>query len=76
MESIASGVPILGFPVELDQFTNCKLIADEWKFGLQLRRGDDGNRVISAQEITNKIKLLMKGDLAVILRINFLMIFP
>ncbi|GLJ20497.1 hypothetical protein SUGI_0373060 [Cryptomeria japonica] len=68
MESVSSGIPILGFPIGLDQFTNCKLIADEWNFGLQLRRGDDGNRVISAQEITKKIKLLMEGEESVRVR--------
>eukprot|EP00253_Pinus_taeda_P019293 PITA_19293 len=41
LESIAFGVPLVGFPFWSDQFTNCKLMADEWKIGFRLSGDDD-----------------------------------
>lgn len=38
LESIALGVPMLGFPAWSEQYTNCKLMADEWKIGIRLRK--------------------------------------
>ncbi|XP_057829526.2 UDP-glycosyltransferase 86A1 isoform X3 [Cryptomeria japonica] len=62
MESVSAGVPMLGFPLAVDQFFNCRYIVDEWKFGLGLKNGDDGNRVVRAEEIESKVKMLMEGE--------------
>nr|ADE76226.1 unknown [Picea sitchensis]ADE76673.1 unknown [Picea sitchensis] len=62
LESIAFGLPMLGFPLGIEQFANCKLIADEWKIGLRLRSGDDTNGVIGRNEIAENVRRLMEGE--------------
>uniref|UniRef100_A0A0C9RVP3 Glycosyltransferase n=1 Tax=Wollemia nobilis TaxID=56998 RepID=A0A0C9RVP3_9CONI len=62
-EAIALGVPMLGFPLWTDQYTNCKLLADEWKVGLRLKRGGHGDEsVISREEISMAVRELMAGE--------------
>ncbi|KAH9319112.1 hypothetical protein KI387_020881, partial [Taxus chinensis] len=41
---------------------NCKLVVDDGKFGLRLRRQEDENIVITGEEITTKVKMLMEGE--------------
>ncbi|GLJ20507.1 hypothetical protein SUGI_0373290 [Cryptomeria japonica] len=62
MESVSAGVPMLGFPLTVDQFMNCRMMLEEWKFGLGLKNAEDGNRVIRGGEIESKVKMLMKGE--------------
>nr|GMD25420.1 UDP-glycosyltransferase 86A2-like [Ipomoea batatas] len=57
MESMWCEVPMLCFPLLTDQFTNRKLIVDDWKVGLNLC----DRKPISKLEISDKIKLLMGG---------------
>ncbi|XP_002974827.2 7-deoxyloganetin glucosyltransferase [Selaginella moellendorffii] len=38
LESISSGVPMLGWPWAGEQNTNCRLMVDEWKIGAELPR--------------------------------------
>jgi len=61
LESISSGLPILGFPLGNEQYTNCRLIADEWKIGLRLRSGDDDDKIIGRKEIAENVRRLMEG---------------
>ncbi|GLJ20527.1 hypothetical protein SUGI_0373540 [Cryptomeria japonica] len=62
MESVSAGVPMLGFPLAVDQFMNCRMLVEEWKFGLALKKAEDGNRVIRAGEIEGKVKMLIEGE--------------
>ncbi|GLJ20529.1 hypothetical protein SUGI_0373560 [Cryptomeria japonica] len=62
IKSVSVGVPMLGFPLAGDQFSNCRLMVEEWKFGLGLKNAEDGKRVISAAEIDSKVKMLMEGE--------------
>lgn len=57
MESIWCSVPFICFPLLTDQFTNRKLVVDDWKIGINLR--DEGS--ISRDEVAEKVKFLMKG---------------
>ncbi|KAH0723003.1 hypothetical protein KY290_005674 [Solanum tuberosum] len=57
MESIWCSVPFICFPLLTDQFTNRKLVVDDWKIGISLR--DEGS--ISRDEVAEKVKFLMKG---------------
>lgn len=62
LESISSGLPMLGFPLGVEQYTNCNLIADEWKIGLRLRRGNDNDKVTGREEIAENVRRLMEGE--------------
>lgn len=57
LESVWCEVPMLCFPLLTDQFTNRKLIVDDWKLGLNLC----DRKPISKLEISEKIKILMGG---------------
>ncbi|GLJ06464.1 hypothetical protein SUGI_0039830 [Cryptomeria japonica] len=68
MESVSAGIPMLGFPLAMEQFLNCKLVVEEWKFAVRGRSKEDENRVIAAEEIAVKVKTLMEGEESVRLR--------
>ncbi|CAK9155275.1 unnamed protein product [Ilex paraguariensis] len=57
LESIWCGVPLLCFPLFTDQFTNRKLVVDDWKIGLNLCDGES----ITREEVAEKISHLMGG---------------
>lgn len=58
LESIWSEVPLLCFPLLTDQFTNRKLLVDDWKIGINLC---DQVR-ITRVEVLKKIKILMNQE--------------
>lgn len=58
LESIWCEVPLLCFPLLTDQFTNRKLIVEEWKIGCNLC---DENNSPTTEEVSRKIKDLMHG---------------
>lgn len=59
LESIWCGVPLLCFPLLTDQFTNRKLVVDDWRIGLNLC----DKKPIRREEVAEKINLLMStGD--------------
>lgn len=62
LESISLGIPLLGFPLGNDQYTNCKLLADERKIGLRLKSSNDTEKVIGREEIAEKVRRLMEGE--------------
>ncbi|KAL6202946.1 hypothetical protein ACLB2K_026650 [Fragaria x ananassa] len=55
LESIWCGVPLLCFPLLTDQFTNRKLIVDDWKVGTNLC----DRKVVKKKVVSNKINHLM-----------------
>ncbi|KAJ3703056.1 hypothetical protein LUZ61_006761 [Rhynchospora tenuis] len=59
LETLFSGVPVLALPIFWDQITNGRLLAYEWKTGLDLRdkRGKDG--ILSREEIKVAVEKLM-----------------
>lgn len=61
LEGVWCGVPLLCFPLLTDQFTNRKLVVDEWRIGLDVGgRGSETRR----EEVARKIGLLMGGGAA------------
>jgi len=63
LESIALGVPMIGFPFWADQFTNCKLMADEWKIGYRFSGGQAGDKgLIVRKDISSAIRKLLSEE--------------
>eukprot|EP01018_Ginkgo_biloba_P008992 Gb_03993 [translate_table: standard] len=62
IESISSGVPMLGFPLGVEQYTNAKLLANEWKIGVRLQSGGDDKRIIVGDEIVKGTRSLIVGE--------------
>ncbi|CAN0903945.1 UDP-glycosyltransferase 87A1 [Linum grandiflorum] len=57
LESVYSGVPMLTFPLFLDQDSNSKLIVEKWRVGWELDKGDDRN--IRGEEIAEIVRKFM-----------------
>ncbi|VFR03440.1 unnamed protein product [Cuscuta campestris] len=64
LEGIWCHVPLLCFPLLTDQFTNRKLIVDDWKCGLNLC----DETPVSRAEISEKVKRIMGGKSSEALR--------
>uniref|UniRef100_A0A2N9EX95 Glycosyltransferase n=1 Tax=Fagus sylvatica TaxID=28930 RepID=A0A2N9EX95_FAGSY len=56
-ESLASGVPMIGFPQWIDQGTNAKLIQDVWKTGVRVNVNEEG--ILESDEIKKCLELVM-----------------
>ncbi|XAR68493.1 Crocetin glucosyltransferase [Bertholletia excelsa] len=59
MEGIFAGVPMLGFPLAIDQFHNCKLIVEDWKIGLRLKKRVESRHVVGREDVAQSVKRLM-----------------
>ncbi|CAH9070940.1 unnamed protein product [Cuscuta epithymum] len=60
VESMGRGIPILGWPIRGDQFSNAKLIADHLKVGHILSSGE--TETVKRDEISSGIEKLMKDE--------------
>ncbi|CDJ26539.1 hypothetical protein CFC21_042571 [Triticum aestivum] len=62
LEAVCAGVPVIGFPVVWDQLVNARMVADEWKTGINLRqqRGEDG--IVSRAAVSDAARKLMDLD--------------
>ncbi|KAJ9540377.1 hypothetical protein OSB04_026883 [Centaurea solstitialis] len=58
LESIWCGVPLICYPLLTDQFTNRKLVVDDWKIGMNLC---DESLQVGREEVSKKVKDLMIG---------------
>ncbi|XP_047316528.1 UDP-glycosyltransferase 86A1-like [Impatiens glandulifera] len=57
LESIWCVVPLICYPLLTDQFTNRKLVVDDWKIGINLC----DNGLVTRKEVADKIDALMNG---------------
>nr|AFJ53014.1 UDP-glycosyltransferase 1 [Linum usitatissimum] len=57
LESIWCGVPMICFPLFVDQFTNRKLMVDDWKVGINLV----DRAVVTKEEVSENVNHLMVG---------------
>lgn len=62
LESISLGVPMIGLPSWSEQYTNCKLMADEWKLGIRLRDGAGIDKLIARDDIYNAVRKLLSDE--------------
>ncbi|PRQ43589.1 putative hexosyltransferase [Rosa chinensis] len=66
LESIWCGLPLLCYPLLTDQFTNRKLVVDDWKVGINLC----DRKPITKEEVKEKVNRLMSGKSSEELRRN------
>ncbi|XP_059632098.1 UDP-glycosyltransferase 75C1-like [Cornus florida] len=59
LESLVSGVPMVGFPHFTDQMTIAKLIEDVWKMGVRVVPNEEG--ILEREEIRRCIEMVMGG---------------
>ncbi|CAN0916456.1 UDP-glycosyltransferase 86A1 [Linum grandiflorum] len=57
LESTWCGVPMVCFPLYTDQFTNRKLVVEDWKTGINLI----DQTVVTKEEVSNNVNHLMGG---------------
>ncbi|GAB2227867.1 hypothetical protein Droror1_Dr00009695 [Drosera rotundifolia] len=60
LESLASGVPMVGFPQWMDQTTNAKMIEDLWRTGVRVNVNEEG--IVERKEITRCVEVVMESD--------------
>ncbi|KAI3774694.1 hypothetical protein L1987_49254 [Smallanthus sonchifolius] len=61
MEALSSGVPVVAFPQWGDQVTDAKYLADEWKVGIRMCRGEAENKVIGREEVEECLREATSG---------------
>jgi UDP:flavonoid glycosyltransferase YjiC (YdhE family) len=59
LESSVSVVPVVAFPMLLDQGTNAKLIEDMWKTGVRMTVNENG--IVEGDEIKRCLELVIGG---------------
>lgn len=57
LESIWCGIPLICYPLVTDQFSNRKLVVNDWKIGINLC----DKTSITRQEVAEKINIFMSG---------------
>ncbi|CAD6263308.1 unnamed protein product [Miscanthus lutarioriparius] len=65
MESVAHGVPIIGWPLQGDQFFNCEMLEREWGACVEVARGnaEGSSSVVERQRLAEVLETVM-GDTA------------
>lgn len=62
LEAACAGVPLLAFPIAWDQLVNGRILADEWKIGINLRQQRREDGIISRGAISAAATKLMDLD--------------
>ncbi|XP_043726160.1 UDP-glycosyltransferase 87A1-like [Telopea speciosissima] len=62
LEAIYSGVPMLTFPLFVDQPPNSTLIVEEWKIGLRVKEETGVGKVVGRDKIARIVRRLMDGE--------------
>ncbi|KAK6122152.1 hypothetical protein DH2020_044103 [Rehmannia glutinosa] len=59
-ESAFSGLPMLTFPIFWDQVTNSKVIVEDWKIGLRVKKEDEG--LVTRDEVARLVLRIMDSE--------------
>ncbi|XP_021748953.1 crocetin glucosyltransferase, chloroplastic-like [Chenopodium quinoa] len=64
LESLTSGVPMVGFPQWTDQTTNAKLLEDLWKTGVRVNvsKDEEGGVLVKSDEIKRCLEEVMESE--------------
>ncbi|XP_002448065.2 UDP-glycosyltransferase 92A1 [Sorghum bicolor] len=64
LESVAHGVPIIGWPLQGDQFFNCEMLEREWGACVEVARGNaEGSPAVERARLAEVLETVM-GDTA------------
>ncbi|CAH8384158.1 unnamed protein product [Eruca vesicaria subsp. sativa] len=66
LESVCCGLPLLCYPLLNDQFTNRKLVVDDWRMGINLCH----KKIITRDEVSLNVKRFMNEETSSELRNN------
>ncbi|CAI9770645.1 unnamed protein product [Fraxinus pennsylvanica] len=58
-EAILAGVPMLVFPIMMDQVTNAKMIVEDWQIGWRVKREFDKDNLAKRDEIAELVQKFM-----------------
>ncbi|GLJ36108.1 hypothetical protein SUGI_0724360 [Cryptomeria japonica] len=61
LESISAGLPMLAWPLILDQFANAKLVVEQFRIGLQICEGFDA--IPNSDIVENTVKAAMTTEI-------------
>ncbi|KAJ3679978.1 hypothetical protein LUZ60_016256 [Juncus effusus] len=59
LESLANGVPMIGWPLMADQYYNSKMLVEEWGVCVEVARGNMGNSTVDNEKIKEVIETVM-----------------
>ncbi|XP_031271794.1 uncharacterized protein LOC116130186 [Pistacia vera] len=59
LEAVYAGVPMLTFPIFMDQVPNSKRIVEDWKIGWRVRREVRSESLVTREEISELVKMFM-----------------
>jgi UDP:flavonoid glycosyltransferase YjiC (YdhE family) len=54
-EAVYAGVPMLAFPLSLDQIHNSRQIVEDWKTGWSVKRAEAGSEILVAKEAISEL---------------------
>ncbi|GKD43454.1 gallate 1-beta-glucosyltransferase-like protein [Tanacetum coccineum] len=72
LEALSSGVPVVAFPGWGDQVTDAKYLADEWKVGIRMSRGQIESKVIGRKEVEMCLREATSGVMVADMKMNAL----
>jgi hypothetical protein len=62
LESLARGVPILGWPLAAEQFYNAKMLAEEWGVCVEVARGNLETSAVHRSRLAEAVEAVMMRD--------------
>ncbi|CAN6270751.1 unnamed protein product [Urochloa humidicola] len=62
LESVAHGVPVIGWPLQGDQFFNCKMLEEEWGACVEVARGNaEGSPAVERARLAEAVEIVLGG---------------
>ncbi|XP_020596496.1 putative cis-zeatin O-glucosyltransferase [Phalaenopsis equestris] len=68
MESLSSGVPIIAWPMQIDQPRNAMVLTEYWKVGVIVREWDHRKEVVSAERVEEVVRMVVVEEEGKVMR--------